>query len=1137
MGGKKLEDKLWQSRQVRSLMKALVARRGVVITSEQLIEMLWPEDDPETALKRLYVRISQLRKLLDCGSDFTPIQSVPGGYVFVQPDSTEHVENPGQRFVWVDVDGFEQAADQGSDFLEQKQLVQAAEAFELARQLYRSDYLTEDQYVEWTIAERERLHERYLVVLTELSEAYAQQGLFRRSINLCQHILCLEPWREAVFLRLMLYFYYSGDKSKALQTYDQCQRVLQDQIGVTPDPHTMWIAKCIQDGTLWSKDGAAAYPPPAYEGRLFEVPYSLGDPPFVGRDRELAWMLEQWRRHATDCIWISGEAGVGKTRLAAAFCFTVEDNGVDVIRISAVCSASELYAALIAVLDLTELRSAQMDLSSETQALLTHIFDHEHDTQLDASPAERDSGKDQQLCRALIEFLQKKSSPVLICIDDAHILDESSLQIIADLIGKVGLLLTSRVDQVDGNHPLIGLINENQACVHGRVLTPWGVDDVRQLLFDLGGEEVSGIAGDLYEKSLGNPLFIIASLQHLFEEGLLYVTLDGQWAQSGPFEGAVAPSIEKAIAQRLNLVQSDDRLILDVLAVAGGEADYDVIQTVLNKEENSLLICADRLISKGLIFEPRDLKSADLVLVHGLYREVLYQSLPKARQRIFHRRIAEAMLSTEHDEPAQARLIANHFYRGAELIQASQYARLAGEHALRTYSPSEALQHYQTALSWVEGLEFDDKQKFKAQVRLGLAEAERFLGHYETASEHYQRALPFLQGTFKEAAVFQLFNLQLLQGKPLSVYEDQAKEYEPLVRAEGDTWALALFYWSKSFIDLMRGDAQKTRLQQAEGWRIARRLCEQGVQPPPWIYQRAFSILMRAHNQWGHYSTSIHFADRVLSENPQSVMNPNTQAVVSASLGESYTGLGKFDRAEEAYQKCSELARAAGDPRLKAVALLGLAEVSLMRGDFELAQDFAQQVFSMSDPPADILRQMLAQYLRLRVAIKTRVDDEHFAIMDNLLAFTRYINAQPYSVIAMLTQAEMFLIMGETDKADERAQKAAQLAELCKMKREACAALRLLAESKAVQGDLDTAHNCVNQSLNLAQRIQAPYEIGLCTRTRAGFQSIQQRALDDASHALKLFEAIGSAYEAQLTRVLLSELMDRSSPVGNHGKD
>ena len=111
----------------------------------------------------------------------------------------------------------------------------------------------------------------------------------------------------------MVYYYYAGEKNKALQVYDQCQQVLSAELGVDPDISTRQLAERIRAGSLWSQKEISLYPPPNYEGRLYEVPYSLGKVPFSGRYREYAWLIHQWHALSNPIIWIEGEAGVGKT--------------------------------------------------------------------------------------------------------------------------------------------------------------------------------------------------------------------------------------------------------------------------------------------------------------------------------------------------------------------------------------------------------------------------------------------------------------------------------------------------------------------------------------------------------------------------------------------------------------------------------------------------------------------------------------------------------------------------------------------------------------------------------------------------------------------------------------------------------
>ena len=115
-----MSHKLWQSRQLRGILKILVAARGRPVSSSQIIEILWPDEDPKSAQQHLYVRISQLRKLLQTEQNDELLQKVEGGYLFGNHKHPKSSNN-NNRY-WVDVDQFELYADQGRSFLEEKQL-------------------------------------------------------------------------------------------------------------------------------------------------------------------------------------------------------------------------------------------------------------------------------------------------------------------------------------------------------------------------------------------------------------------------------------------------------------------------------------------------------------------------------------------------------------------------------------------------------------------------------------------------------------------------------------------------------------------------------------------------------------------------------------------------------------------------------------------------------------------------------------------------------------------------------------------------------------------------------------------------------------------------------------------------------
>ncbi|MCA9972774.1 MAG: winged helix-turn-helix domain-containing protein [Anaerolineales bacterium] len=338
--GRLLTASDWRSQQNRTILKVLAAHDGQVVTSEQLLDVLWPGDASPAARRRLHVRISQLRALLADGGAAPAVETVKGGYRFSRENGS-----------WLDVAAFEALARQGSAALEARALETAVAAFESARALYRDDFLVEDLYESWTVARREQLREQHLTLLVELAESYAQQGRFRQAIACCHDALTADAYREPVYVRLMLYHYYAGEQAQALRIFARCRDLLQRELAVAPLPATVALMAQIRDGTLWAQADAPRYPPPAYSGRLFAVPYSLGNPPLVGRAREYAWLVERWRDPAARVVLVEGEAGIGKTRLVQALLGYAQAGGVAARQLRVDPAGEPPHAALLALAD------------------------------------------------------------------------------------------------------------------------------------------------------------------------------------------------------------------------------------------------------------------------------------------------------------------------------------------------------------------------------------------------------------------------------------------------------------------------------------------------------------------------------------------------------------------------------------------------------------------------------------------------------------------------------------------------------------------------------------------------------------------------------------------------------------------
>ncbi len=645
--GHRIQSHLWQSRQVRSILKILVAMRGKPVTSSQILDIIWHDEDPEASQKRLYVRISQLRSLFENEQIHDLIQKVDGGYLF-SPDTQQDLDSE-DSCISIDVEEFEIAADRGRSLLENTRIQEAIEFLEKGRDLYCGEYLAEDLYEEWTIRDRERLRERFLTLLTELAEAYAQMGYYRRAINICHQVLTIEPYRETIFARLMLYYYYSGDKAKALQVYENCQRVLFEELDVTPGLGTKNLAIRIKEGNLWTTGSFTRYPPPVYEGRLFEVPFSLGEPPFLGREREYAWLVQQWHRNPLAVLWIEGEAGIGKTRLAEEFTGYITKEGVQVFRLRGLNNINAPYAAWIYALENYSGISQGKEFGLQTKNDLVAILNELREiSTTDFTQGSFQNTKQHETF--LRDFLLKSvSQNDLLWVDDAHLLDTASIQLMSELAGKIPMLITCRSEEMPSGHPLRLIATDVPDQLAELHLKPLGEEGIKSILDFLGAVAMPQLHKRLIALTQGNPFYLIATLQHLFEEGILFVNSIGEWEQSGPFEKGLSPTIQETISSRLRTLKAENHRILDVIAVAGNMIDYDILQGALKVDETRLLNGVDELIENGFLIEPRIQGKAEVFLSHAYYGEVLYQTLPSARKRIYHRLLGDTMVKMGKD--------------------------------------------------------------------------------------------------------------------------------------------------------------------------------------------------------------------------------------------------------------------------------------------------------------------------------------------------------------------------------------------------------------------------------------------------------------------------------------------------------
>ncbi|MFN3335296.1 MAG: BTAD domain-containing putative transcriptional regulator, partial [Caldilinea sp.] len=186
---------------------------------------------------------------------------------------------------------------------------------ERAVALYRGDLLP-GNYSDWLLAERERLAQAYGEALDRLASLHEERCDYGRAIGCVRALLRHDPLTEPAYARLMRLYALNNDRAAALHVFHTCVTVLRRELDVEPDHATQAL----------------------YEQLLNPAPATVAPriesvTPLVGRRSEWIQLQDAWRkaRHRPQLALISGEAGIGKTRLAEALAEWVERQGAPVL--------------------------------------------------------------------------------------------------------------------------------------------------------------------------------------------------------------------------------------------------------------------------------------------------------------------------------------------------------------------------------------------------------------------------------------------------------------------------------------------------------------------------------------------------------------------------------------------------------------------------------------------------------------------------------------------------------------------------------------------------------------------------------------------------------------------------------------
>ncbi len=201
----------WKSSKALMILKYLAANRNQgFIPREALIEMLWPDQDPEKTGSRFNMAMSALRKTLE--PDLSP--KAPSAYIQRKKDRYRLFNDTR---ITVDIEQFSMAFVLAEK--EKTSPLKKLSRYLETQSIYQGVFLEEDRYEDWCIQKREQLAADYLNLLKSILEIYEEKEDFENAIFYAGKIIELEPFDESITKRLMIFYGRSGNLSKIKKTY------------------------------------------------------------------------------------------------------------------------------------------------------------------------------------------------------------------------------------------------------------------------------------------------------------------------------------------------------------------------------------------------------------------------------------------------------------------------------------------------------------------------------------------------------------------------------------------------------------------------------------------------------------------------------------------------------------------------------------------------------------------------------------------------------------------------------------------------------------------------------------------------------------------------------------------------------
>jgi DNA-binding SARP family transcriptional activator/predicted ATPase len=632
-------------------------------TRARLADLFWSEIDEASARRNLRVELHRLR----------------------EAGLGEHLqgeERIGLAHVQTDVQSFEEAVGSGR--------------FEQALALYRGALLEglelpgAQRFWEWLEHRREGLAAQWRRAMLSQAENLETRGDWRGALEIHLRLLAEDSLQERHHREVMRLHYLLGEREAALARFERLKGTLRQELGLDPLPETLHLAEQIR---------AARVPqpaPPTLHGPPSVLPLR---PPLVGR--EAAWERMEAAWAARQLVVITGEPGVGKSRLARDFALS---KGRLQINQGRPTDPGVPFATLSRAVREMLQENPGLELPAWARLELSRLVPELGER---LPPPLRSQEERLRLYEAFVELcdLATRGKAALFS-DDVQFFDTASL--------KMGLYALEHFRERGGGRGLLAAFRKGELRAEAEALLRSLLESGRGVLIELEPlaepqllELVRRISGSgegrlfsrrLYKATAGNPFFVLETLKTLFESGLLSVNAQGGWETPYDEETTdyrelpIPASVREAVLRRVDNLGGAVRRLLEAASLAGDGFRPETLQGATALTEWEGLEALERAAEARLL---EAMPTGGYRFTHDLFAQSLADALSPERRRLLHLKLA-ASLERLAGPPAR---VAEHLEQAGKPAEAVRWRLEAARAAEAVYAYPEALGHYEKALA------------------------------------------------------------------------------------------------------------------------------------------------------------------------------------------------------------------------------------------------------------------------------------------------------------------------------------------------------------------------------------------------------------------------------------------------------